>query len=1090
MVISAAVHMSSATKNVSDDDPRFLSRSHPPYPIQPFPGFRRGNLLRVQMKNFLTFSDTTILPGPRMNLIIGPNGTGKSSVANAVCIVFGGHPRLLGRSTDLGGFVKHGTQQACITALVFDDSVSSGVRQVRRSFDTDGRNEFFLDGTKCSMSKIISDVCHRYDIQLDNLSQFMPQEKIAEFVNLQPHELLDITIRALGGSEKANLYERLKTVDKQISHADQDLSGLQERIQTLREQQEANAEEVAAFRQQQLVRKKLDLYRRYMLCAEEELAREQYAALLRERKQMEANINQLKQQLSDASAGPINAKEQVLDAAKRTFKSAKEASKSSHVPLTKLNQNVETRNTELRSKYSEYKDVEHRSEQLQKAIALAKTKHQKAVHERQQIGDVKIPLLDSKIKEIDEKRCDVRDDISRLHNTSASYDRERSNSSRNIKIANHQLQQIADVRHTRINHLTRWKRKPLDKCADLLHNMIQGRAFHGRVYGPVGAEIEVSSDYHARIMEHLMRGDFFITAFVTESMRDANVLLEECSKTLGFRPHVFTAPTTADDEPDMYAIQHQVPARPVDDNLRSMGIADVVSNIYNAPAAVRAALNAQLNLHNVHVGTELSATQRSIDALKWEDGINAWYTPQARLNVIRSRYDRNVRNLSMDNSFENQKGQFFSESLFAQQQKRQELINQIREEEGKLESAGQKVRESMQRIKELEQIKRDLEAERREKEQRKSQAKRIEDLVSAFERQVKQAEERSRNHDADRLKKRVIVQMRGLQDEVVDLAVRMTDALEAQVESIGRMDDAIIDVSCAARDLAIEQEKHESSLQEIRTMETAYKEKRVQEKACKAEYKKKVERAKGVITDADWNEYGEELNKLHQVDPSELEEKIAQMEGKAQGLETGGDRIVRTFEERQQKITALETEMRERKERYGAQKDRLSKEKKDFLAWLDGGVEKMRAKFSALYRRLGCSGDLELVNGQSEKLCDLALQILVSYREDVKLRAVSASANSGGEKMCCTMLFCFSLVVEDGRVPPFVFVDELNQGLDPKNEMRIMTMMFEDAEKEGASQSFVISPKLQLNMRLKSQTKTHILFNGMVRGEEIAAAVV
>eukprot|EP00178_Gracilaria_changii_P001411 TRINITY_DN1199_c0_g1_i1.p1 TRINITY_DN1199_c0_g1~~TRINITY_DN1199_c0_g1_i1.p1 ORF type:complete len:1090 (-),score=211.78 TRINITY_DN1199_c0_g1_i1:5713-8982(-) len=1089
-MVRSALRTSSSRKSGAEDEPRFLGRLDPPHPIHPFPGFRRGNLLRVEMKNFLTFSDTTMLPGPRMNLIIGPNGTGKSSVANAVCIVFGGHPRLLGRSTDLGGFVKHGTQEACVTALIFDDSRSSGVRHVRRKFDTDGKNEFFLDGNKCSMSKIVSDVCDRYDIQLDNLSQFMPQEKIAEFVNMQPHELLQITIRALGGTEKAALYEKLKTVDKQISSADQDIATLQERIETLREQQAANAEEVAAFRQQEMVRKKLDLYRRYMLCAEEEFAREKYATLLKERKQMEASINQLKQQLNDASAGPINAKQQVLDAARQTLRSAKEVCKSYAQPLTDIHQNVEETNTELRSKQSEYKDVEHRAEQLQKAVSLARNKHQRAIDQRQQIGDVKIPLLENKIKEIDEKRHDLRNDISHLQDVCSSYDRDRSNSSRNIKIANHQLQQISDVRHSRISLLTRWKRKPLDKCADVVYNLVQNRSFRGQVYGPVGAEIEVNHEYHGRIMEHLMKGDFFITAFVTETMEDARLLLDECQKVVGFRPHVFTAPTTVDDEPDMYAIQQQVPVRPVDDALQSMGIVDVVSNIYNAPAAVRAALNAQLSLHNVHVGTEQSESQHSIDALRWEDGLMAWYTPKARLNIIKSRYDQNVRNLSMDNSFENQTGRFFAESLFAQQQKKQDLINQIREEEGKLENAGKKVKEAMERIADLQEVKRKLESERRESEQRKVEAKRIEDLVRALERQVKQAEERAQNHDVGHLKKRVVAQINRLEGEVVDLAVRMTDSLEQQTDAISRYDDAIIEVGCAARELAKEQEKHESSQQEITALESAYREKRVQEKAFKVEYKKKMERAKGVITDEDWKEHGDELSALHQIDPSELEEKIAAMEGQAQGLETGGDRIIKTFEERQKKIETMEKEMEDRKQRHGAQKDRLLKEKHDFLSWLTGGVEKMRSKFSSLYERLGCAGDLELVNAQSEKLSDLALQILVSYREDVGLRAVSASANSGGEKMCCTMLFCFSLIVEDGRVPPFVFVDELNQGLDPKNEMRIMSMMFEDAEKEGASQSFVISPKLQLNMRLKSQTKTHILFNGMVRGEEITAPVV
>lgn len=173
MVRSASLTNSGRHKTAAEEEPSFINRTYPPAPIHPFPGFRRGNLLRVEMNNFLTFSSTTIQPGPRMNLIIGPNGTGKSSVANAVCIVFGGHPRLLGRSSDLGGFVKHGTHQAVITALIYDDSIPSGVRSVSRRFDTDGKNDYLLDGQRCPQSRIISDVCNRYDIQLDNRNNFV-----------------------------------------------------------------------------------------------------------------------------------------------------------------------------------------------------------------------------------------------------------------------------------------------------------------------------------------------------------------------------------------------------------------------------------------------------------------------------------------------------------------------------------------------------------------------------------------------------------------------------------------------------------------------------------------------------------------------------------------------------------------------------------------------------------------------------------------------------------------------------------------------------------------------------------------------------
>lgn len=43
-------------------------------------GYGTGSVLRVRMVNFLTYDDGEVFPGPKLNIILGPNGTGKVSV--------------------------------------------------------------------------------------------------------------------------------------------------------------------------------------------------------------------------------------------------------------------------------------------------------------------------------------------------------------------------------------------------------------------------------------------------------------------------------------------------------------------------------------------------------------------------------------------------------------------------------------------------------------------------------------------------------------------------------------------------------------------------------------------------------------------------------------------------------------------------------------------------------------------------------------------------------------------------------------------------------------------------------------------------
>ena len=38
-------------------------------------GYVKGSVIRVKMVNFLTYDDGEVFPGPRLNVILGPNGS-------------------------------------------------------------------------------------------------------------------------------------------------------------------------------------------------------------------------------------------------------------------------------------------------------------------------------------------------------------------------------------------------------------------------------------------------------------------------------------------------------------------------------------------------------------------------------------------------------------------------------------------------------------------------------------------------------------------------------------------------------------------------------------------------------------------------------------------------------------------------------------------------------------------------------------------------------------------------------------------------------------------------------------------------------
>lgn len=48
--------------------------------------------MRFELKDFMTYKDVTFCPGTRLNLLVGPNGTGKSSIVCAIALGTAGPP--------------------------------------------------------------------------------------------------------------------------------------------------------------------------------------------------------------------------------------------------------------------------------------------------------------------------------------------------------------------------------------------------------------------------------------------------------------------------------------------------------------------------------------------------------------------------------------------------------------------------------------------------------------------------------------------------------------------------------------------------------------------------------------------------------------------------------------------------------------------------------------------------------------------------------------------------------------------------------------------------------------------------------------
>ncbi len=1046
--------------------------------------FVRGNIVRISMKNFLTFADTVVLPGPRLNLIIGPNGTGKSSIVNAVCICFGGRLGLLGRSGDLASFVRHGAEEATVEAWLHDPERPNGTVKIRRVFDCEGSSTFFIDNMKTT-AKEVTTLAHHYDIQLDNLSQYMPQEKIADFVALKPDELLQITVRSLGGTQKVEQLTKLKASDIQMKTANNTFEKKEAELNDLKAKNEEMKEEVEAYKKQKELKKRVRLAERVLLHRQADEFRSEVAGLVAQRKAAEAEVNELESELRSTEKNSLRQLELKKKAAKQAMVVAKDEVRKTDAAQHTAYEDVDGLVFELVKAKNELSDVDRAMERNFAKVQLAENKLA-AIEQRivQMASQSNNEQDEAELNMAHEEKKKLRDDLYREQQSRTGYEAQYTSAQRSISILNNRINNLSDVRGQRIRKI---EERPMFRNTSnymrLVRDMKNARAFRGNVYGPIVAEITTRHQYHARIMQHCLAG-WFMGAFVTENSGDSRLLIEECKKRFRSAPDVITAPTDENDNMDMHALRMQVPERPIDNTLRDLGIVSMVSDIFEAPDAVRAALNATAMLHNVHVGDQNA--ERNVDRLRGENGLRAWYTSSARIQVSGSRYDPSAKNLTVETRFRHCDGAIYSGSMEEVEREKQSLLNQIRDEETNMAEAKAKLAEIKNRSDSVYR-----EVNRIDDRVKMITARQRNRMQAAQEKQraVKELEVckmRADKGEGMRKKQEYAKLMKSLEERVLKKVPDAVRCVKHLGDAMMKLDETAAVRVAAEREYESEKLKNSALNQKLTDAKERFSAKRSDVKKIRAIWTRKKEEATEAISEEEMQQHLDIVRPWFEHDAAWLENEIERLTGRMQGLATAGPNVLMAYEEREKKIAELGKRISGERARIEGMRSQFEQEKNEFLNWLKEGVGFMRQKFSELYARFGCAGDLELMG--TENVETLELQILVSYRTGAQLRPISATSNSGGEKMCCTMLFCFSLLHEHANMPPFVIVDELNQGLDPSNEMKIMTIMFEDAENGVAPQSFVVTPKLLPGLPFQSAAKTHVIFNGRVFAEGLGAS--
>lgn len=209
------------------------------------------NLKRIELQGFKSFADKTVVDFVGgITAIVGPNGCGKSNVADAIRWVLGEQSSKLLRGTSMQDVIFNGTEKRkslsyCEVSMVLDNAerlidIPYDEICITRKLYRSGESEYLINKNTCRLADI-RDILHDSGIGRDGYS-IIGQGKVEEIVSSKPENRRSIFEETAGISKfkykKIEAERRLARTRDNLSRVNDILLEIDRQLKPLRQQAE------------------------------------------------------------------------------------------------------------------------------------------------------------------------------------------------------------------------------------------------------------------------------------------------------------------------------------------------------------------------------------------------------------------------------------------------------------------------------------------------------------------------------------------------------------------------------------------------------------------------------------------------------------------------------------------------------------------------------------------------------------------------------------------------------------------------------------------------------------------------------------
>ncbi|KAF5912736.1 hypothetical protein HPG69_007726 [Diceros bicornis minor] len=977
----------------------------PPRPLQSSGPFVEGSIVRIAMENFLTYDICEVSPGPHLNMIIGANGTGKSSIVCAICLGLAGKPAFMGRadkafahlapyslalsclhrigvlkmgkSEKVGFFVKRGCSKGMVEIELFK---ISGNLVITREIDVAKNQSFWFINKKSTTQKIVEEQVAALNIQVGNLCQFLPQDKVGEFAKLSKIELLEATEKSIGPPEMHRYHCELKNFREKEKQLETSCKEKTEYLEKMIQRNERYKQDVERFYERKRHLDLIEMLEAKRPWVEYENVRQEYEEVKLARDRVKEEVRKLKE-------GQIPMTHRI-----------EEIEKQRHNLEARIKEKIEELQQALAVKQNEEHDRQRRISNTRKMIEDLQNELKNT--ENCENLQPQIDAITSDLRQIQDEKALCEGEIIDMRREKETLEKEKKNVEEHIVRFDNLMNQKEDKLRQRYRDTydaVLWLRNNRDK-------------FKQRVCEPIMLTINMKDNKNAKYVEnHISSND--LRAFVFESQEDMEV---RDNKKLRVNAVMAPEHSCADKAPSVSL-----------NELKQYGFFSYLRELFDAPNPVMSYLCYQYHIHEVPVGTE--RTRERIERVIQETQLKQFYTAEEKYVVKTSFYSN--KHITVNTSLK--VAQFLTVTVDLEQ--RRHLEEQLKEINRKLQAVESGLIALREKNKHLEHRDNELRQKKKELLERKTKKRQLEQKISSKLGSLKLMEQDTCNLEEEERKastkiKEINVQKAKLVTELTNL-IKICTSLHIQKVNLILQNTTVIS----------EKNKLESDYM-----------------AASSQLR---------LTEQHFIELDENRQRLLQK-CKELMKRARQVcnLGAEQTVPQEYQTVVEEYTKREEEIEQLTEELKIKKVELDKYRESISQVKERWLNPLKELVEKINEKFSNFFSSMQCAGEVDLHTENEEDYDKYGIRIRVKFRSSTQLHELTPHHQSGGERSVSTMLYLMAL--QELNRCPFRVVDEINQGMDPINERRVFEMVVNTACKENTSQYFFITPKIKNSHQL------------------------